>query len=115
MRYEDVVKTICGDNWRSLDKEEREGGYGVACLLAYMRGAEATVDKIASHLGVGVGEIQAAYSRLVQCGLFSKEFDARGDKWLRGEGNKRQNMCAWGYISGISSGIVSRCFGRSYN
>lgn len=115
MKYEDIVKTICGDNWRSLDQDEKDGGYGVACMLAFMRGAEPVPVKVAAHLGIPVSEIQTAYTRLDQCGLFSKEFDARKDKWLLGQGNSRQNMCAWGYVAGLSSGMVSRCFGRSYN
>ena len=94
MKYEEIVKTICGEAWQ-VNQVERDGGYGVACLLAFMKGSKPTVDAIATHLGVSIDEIQLPYSRLIRAGVFSNEFNAREDSWLLGKESNCRSLCAY--------------------
>ena len=115
MKYGEIVSSVCGENWRTVNQEECEGGYGVACLLAFMKGADANAESLARHLGVAVEDIQASYSRLLRSGLFSEDFDAKHDKWLLGKCSNRQSECAWGHVAGIAAGLIYRSFGRPVN
>jgi hypothetical protein len=112
VKYEDIVINVCGEDWQEVNSPEREGGFGVACLLAYMNGADASAESISKHLGVAIIDIQLSYSRLMRAGLFSQEFNAREDKWLLGKGSETQSLCAWCHIAAIAGDIIYRNFGR---
>ena len=113
MKYKEIVDSVCGHSWTEAGEDERNGGYGVACLIAFMKGADAREDSIASHLGVDSSKIQTPFLRLFKSGIFSKTFDARSDKWLLGSASPRQSQCAWGNVAGVAGGFIYRNFDNS--
>ena len=108
MKYEQTVERVCGDNWRETCDDERDGGYAVACVMAYMDNSRPGLEDIAKHLGVSPGEIDIAYRRLQASGVFSHEYNARRDPALNGYGNPVQGRTAWSVIAGIGSGYVGQ-------
>ena len=126
MKYNEVVCNICGDNWESGPYEEREGGYGVACMLAYLNGAKPTIEDISDHLGVKEKVIRVPFYRLLESGLFSKSFNARNDPTLIGDGRTETSkhlekddytftvsdsiQAAWCQIAAVAGGLVHCSF-----
>ena len=112
------VTFICGENWEEASDEDRRGGYGVACMQAYINGIKPTVDEFVKFLEIPIEDVKAPFAQLLQSGLFSKAFNARGDTSLnikldvkKGKDKEdylRDIKCAWGHIAAISSGTIVR-------
>jgi len=106
------VETICGENWNTVSEEDKNAGLGVACMQAYINGVKPIIDELSSFLNVNKEEIRLPFQRLLQSGVFSKAYNARGDKWLNLNLGKTNNIseirCAWSYIAGISGAFVTR-------
>ena len=122
MRYEDTIKRICGDDWNVASIEERDGGYGVACVMAVLDGANSNTEEIAyTLLAVREDEepseeavkelaklIEVPYRRLGASGIFSKRFNLRRDKCLNGFSTPHDGRTAWCHIAGIASGYIGQ-------
>ena len=120
MKYEEIVGSICGKNWRTVNRNEFQGGIGVAIVLSYLKGIKPTIDDISKHLGVSVDDIWEPFQRLLYGGIFLKEFNARMDPELLGNGisptalkvecmtSKEMIRNAWCHVSGIASGLIYR-------
>lgn len=108
MKYEETVKKICGDSWRDTTEDESDGGYAVACVLAYLDNSRPGILDIAKHLGVMPQDIDIAYRRLQATGIFSPEYDARRDKSLNGYATPNEGRTAWCLIAGVGSGYVGQ-------
>jgi hypothetical protein len=106
MRYEDMVRRVCGENWKTVAKEEREGGYGVACVEAYRRGVRPTVNDLASHLAVTPEEILSAHARLLRNGVFSQRWNARKDQVLQNGVADDDGQRAWAHVAAIAGGFI---------
>ena len=114
MRYEKLVQKYCGPNWRDLEGPEKMGGFGVACMLAFIDGkVDANVDAIAGHLEVTPSEIQVPFVNLLRSGLFYNEFNARNDVALNGNDTRTNVLCAWGHVAGIAGGLIFRNMNNS--
>ena len=50
MQYEVSVQDCCGANWREVSAEEKDGGYGVACMLAFLNGCQPYLEDLARWL-----------------------------------------------------------------
>jgi len=120
MKYEEIVADICGRNWRTVNRNEFQGGLGVAIVLSYLKGVKPTVDDISRHLSVPSDDLWEPFQRLLYGGVFLKEFNARMDPELLGNGisttaltingmdQKDMIRNAWCHISGIASGLIYR-------
>jgi len=121
MKFEKFVETICGLNWREVSKEDLEGGYAVAILVAFIKGASPTIKDIARNIGLSEKDIEAPYNRLLNSGIFSDDFSAKSDPELIGKTFNNKKDCrdvnwtqdqaysnAWGHISAIGSGAIVR-------
>jgi len=120
MLYEEIVADVCGKNWRSVNKEEFQGGLGIAIVLSYLKGIKPTVDEISKHLGIASDDLWEPFQRLLYGGVFLKEFNARMDPELLGSGISSsaltiENMTqetmtrnAWCHVSGVASGLIYR-------
>jgi hypothetical protein len=107
MRYEDAVRKICGDDWKTVSYGEREGGVGVAVMIAFIRGTRPTLNDMAVHLGVPVDELHAPFTRLAKSGAFSKEWGAKKDDLLLGNTqDRKEHDKAWCHIAGIAGGLI---------
>lgn len=107
MRYEEMVRRYCGENWKTINENEREGGMGVACVLGYIRGnVKPSIPDLAAHLGVPPDDIVSAYARLQRNGIFSPRFNARKDEELTGHPSDTNTQRAWAHIAAISGGFL---------
>ena len=120
MLYEEIVADVCGKNWRSVNKEEFQGGLGIAIVLSYLKGIKPTVDDISKHLNVSSDDLWEPFQRLLYGGVFLKEFNARMDPELLGSGisssaltiesmtQEAMTRSAWCHVSAIASGLIYR-------
>jgi hypothetical protein len=107
MKYDKEVRYVCGDDWRSQSQEERDGGFGVAMMVAYLQGASPNYEDIASSLGLSPREAAEAsipFRRLQVSGMFSDEFDALSDQALAGNASDVDVRTAWCQVAGTASG-----------
>jgi len=117
--YESIVRLVCGDNWSSSDisSDERDGGFGVAMILAYLRGTSARLQELSKVIGVPAYLLEMAYKRLQVNGLFSNRSWVLNDPLLRSESRgdmdgMYSSLRAWCYIAGMSSGFTGKGFTR---
>ena len=106
MRYEDTVRRVCGENWKTVNHQEKEGGIGVAIVQAYLRGTKPSVMDMAQNLGINPDEIVAPFSRLARNGVFSYAFNAKKDPILNASLGDDETHRAWGHIAGTASGFI---------
>ena len=111
MRYEDTVRKVCGDNWKTVAPQERDGGYGVAIVIAFLRGCRPSISDLSTHLEVGSDEIITAYTRLAKNGVFQKTWGARKDKALLGQAESRgEHDLAWSHIAALAGGFIGLAY-----
>jgi hypothetical protein len=97
----------------NMYQEDKDAVYGMGCMMAYLNGVRPTLDEFSDFLEVPKDKIRVPFQRLLQSGIFSKSYNARGDTWLNLNSPKRtmnedEIHCAWGYIAGISSDTIIR-------
>lgn len=124
MKYNDIVQTICGAKWYDGNKEEKEGALGVALMLAYLKGSSPCLKDLAKWLNVKEEILQNSYNRLLESGLFGKDFNARNDLELLGQSKRKESVSveewkdqqaiqnAWCHIAAIAAGIIYRKFDK---
>lgn len=120
MKYNDIVRTICGARWREGCDEDQDGAIGVALMLAYLKGSSPRLKDLAEWLNIKEKNIQVPYDRLLQSGLFSNGFNARNDLELLGQSIReevdsldswREEQAirnAWCHIAAIAAGVINR-------
>lgn len=107
MKYEDQVRKICGESWRTVSDQERQGGYAVACMQAYMRGVKPALPDVAKHLGVTADEIGGAFVRLLRNGAFHRDkWNAKNDNSLLGNNGDDERDRAWSFVAAVGSGFL---------
>ena len=120
MKYAKIIESVCGDNWMEASPEEQDGGYGVACVLAVMKGVKPKLEDLSRHLDVSVEELAQPYKRLLYSGVLSKNFDPKNDPALLCEGFNYGSMhlegwtiddaakTAWAHIAAVAGGLIER-------
>ena len=117
MKYDDIVQTVCGKGWKSVSYEEKEGGYGVAMVLAFLEGVSPDLSSFSNHLGVMSSDLVSPFSRLANNGVFAPK--TAEDTELTGSGfsstsdyvkkywtKEKAFTHAWCNIAAVASGIV---------
>jgi hypothetical protein len=118
------VSVMCRENWEATT-EEKNGGLGVACMQAYLNGIKPAVKELSEFLQVGPEDLEYPFQNLLQSGMFSKSFNARGDTSLNLDPKKnkrdknaeemlRDMYCAWGHVAAISSGLIIRNYSNMH-
>lgn len=116
--YEQVVRVICGDNWANseMSQDDRDGGFGVAMILAYLQGVSPRLTDLSRTIDVPPYLLETAYRRLQINGLFSPRSFVLSDPLFHYEGNDPQTMYdalyAWCFIAGYASGYTGKGFTR---
>lgn len=116
--YEQVVRVVCGDDWSSGDKsqDERDGGLGVAMMLAYLSGVPARLSDMSRAIDIPSYMLEMAYRRLQINGLFSPRSWVLSDPLLSYDGDDIKalydKLYAWCFIAGLSSGFTGKGFTR---
>lgn len=116
--YEDIIRYVCGDNWMNTDLDERDGAYGVAMTLAYMKGVPSRLGELSAEIGVPPYVLEMAFRRLQVNGIFCQRSPVFTDPILRNEHDgseyeQRRTLLAWCYIAGLSSGYTGKGFSRA--
>jgi hypothetical protein len=105
MEYESIVETICTKEWKA-NQEEMNGGIGVACVLAFMKGVRPRIDDMARHLRLSREEVELPFNRLLVNGIFNMgKYDIRNDKALLGKTDSHATRNSWCQIAGVASGF----------
>jgi len=115
MKYEDQVRRICGEDWRVVSDQERQGGYAVAILIAYLKGTRPTLQDIANHLGVTADEINVSFIRLLRSGAFHRdEWNSKNNPDLLGNSSESEAHRMWAFVAAVGGGYLGGS-GRKYN
>jgi len=108
----EFVDEICCANWESTSKIDYDCGLGVACMQAYINGIKPALKDLSEFLCVKKEELEKPFQRLLQAGMFSKAFNARGDASLnlklKNVRDIGQIRCAWGHVAAIAAGLIIR-------
>ena len=118
------VDVMCRKNWEDTP-EDKNAGVGVACMQAYLNGIKPAVKELAEFLKVDPKDLECPFQNLLQSGMFSKSFNARGDLSLNLDPKKKRkekdanNMlrdmyCAWGHVAAISAGLIVRNYSNMH-
>jgi len=114
--YEQVVRVICGDDWSGYDKnqDERDGGFGVAMILSYLKGTSAKLTDLSKAIEVPSYLLEMAYKRLQINGLFSPRSWVLNDPLLLNDSEAAmyESLYAWYQIAGMASGFTGKGFTR---
>ena len=107
--YEQLVNLVCGEDWSMPEtpEDERDGGMGVAMVLAYMKGVEPKITEFSSVLGIPPYMLEISYMRIKANGLLSSESWVLSDPHLKGANDKDPSH-VWCHIAGLASGFVGR-------
>jgi hypothetical protein len=105
MKYEDTIRRVCGDDWKTVNPDERMGGFGVACVVAYLKGVRPNIEDMARHLNLDVSEIAAPFGRLYRRGAFSS-WNLKKDKAILGELSDYEAQIAWCTIAAHAGGFL---------
>jgi hypothetical protein len=97
---EELVKQICGAQWRNLPDKERDGAWGVAIVKAVFDGIAPDLHELSKHLGVEPELLTQAFRRLSLNGVF------RHNSIQNDAGLQRNDPVAWCYYAGCASGIA---------
>ena len=107
MKHEHQISGICGSDWRTVNQQERNGGYGVACMIAFLHGVSANLSDIAFYLGVTTDEITPSFIRLHKNGFFTNNRGSRKDKALLYQINDDiESTRAWCFVAAVAGGIT---------
>lgn len=99
--YEDLVREICGDNWRTSSRSNCNAAWGVSIVKSVIDGVVPKIADLADHLGVDKKTIKEAFTLLSLNGVF-----LRGRLENDMENLKRNDKIAWGYYAGMASGAT---------
>ena len=120
LEYEKIIKLVCGDDWCSQSKtpDEKDGGFGVALALAFIRGVPPRLGDFSRELDVPHYILETAYRRLQVNGLLSARSWLINDPHLAGRQNRtdedyKHAMILWCHIAGLSSGFIGKGLMRS--
>lgn len=106
--YENVVKYVCGDDWNAgyRSADDKDGGFGIAIVLAFVRGTNNKLHDFAREIDVPPYILEMAYKRLQVNGLLSPRSWVLTDPLLYDDGNHdpMSRLRAWCQIAGIASG-----------
>lgn len=98
---EDIVRKVCGPQWRSLDERSKDAAWGIAIVRAILDGVPPDLRDLASYLGVDKDILFMAYRNLSLNGAFLCGRIQSDAKLLRSG-----DQLAWGYYGGYACGAT---------
>tara|TARA_B100000614_G_scaffold262915_1_gene301196 strand:- start:20820 stop:21221 length:402 start_codon:yes stop_codon:yes gene_type:complete len=112
--YERVVRVVCGDDWCGQHKtpDEKDGGFGIAMVLAFLRGTPARLAELSKEIDVPHYVIEIPFRRLHLNGIFNDWSWVLTEPLLKGESRSADDahraMLIWCHIAGLSSGFTGK-------
>jgi len=114
--YEKIVRIVCGGDWNgsSSTPDDRDGGFGIAMVLAYLQGSNSRLGDLSKAIGIPAYSLETAYKRLQINGIFSPRSSILDDPILKfgGSNNDNSSIRAWCHIAGLASGYTGKGFTR---
>lgn len=113
--YEDMVRTVCGEDWNSQSKpqDERDGGFGVAMVAAYLKGTPSKLMDLAKEIEAPPYLLDFAYRRLQVNGLLSDRSWVLSDPYMVSTANPDRTLQLWCHVAALSSGFLGKGLSRS--
>ena len=120
--YDAIARNVC--NLNSVERAnpaEKQGAIGVACVLAYLRGTNSTIEEMSKTTGIPSEDVEVPFQRLLINGVFSSHFNIKEDSVLLGNAENsvigsgvervvfsgaERTRNAWCQVAGISSGLT---------
>ena len=99
------IEMVCGKGWDN-NEVDKMGGFGVAIVIAFMKGVKPELPVLSSYLKIREDEIRVPFNNLFECGVFSDKFNAKKDNALLGKASDAEIRMAWGQVAGVSSGLI---------
>jgi hypothetical protein len=108
MKYESEIRRVCGEDWKTITQEERDGGYGIAILIAYMRGVKPSIGDLARHLGATPDELSRPYVRLMRNGALGRDeiWKVKDDQSLTGHNGDLEAYRSWSFVAAVAGGFL---------
>ena len=97
---EDIIRMVCGDDWRTLPQNEVDGAIGVAICRSLMDGCNCDIRSLSKFTGIEPKMIHPPLERLSLNGI-TRPSKLNSDKAL-----KKRDTTAWCYIAGYASGLI---------
>lgn len=109
IKYDEAVRIICGPDWSSPNKsqDDKDGGYGAAIMLAYMKGVPARINDLSRAIDVPPFLLEMSYKRLNLNGMFSAKSWILNNPSLI-EIDSDSDLYTWCHIAGMSSGYIGK-------
>jgi len=112
--YQDIIRTVCRiDRMSGIPLAERQGAFGVAIALAFLKGVKPKVEDMARHLGCNRADLDIPFKRLLTNGFFSQRYAAKEDSVLTGHcedvrwhSASERSRNAWAMIAGLAGGLT---------
>lgn len=116
-QYEKFILNVCNvEHFSLLTKEEKNGYYGVAMLLAYQAGAKPNLKEFAYRLRVTPYLLEEAFNSLRANGIFTSAYqkaevnpkgleidrDVLSNRWITTD---KKDLLDWCFVAGIGSGL----------
>lgn len=98
---ENLVRTVCGPQWRNLNKPDIDAAWGIAIIHSVLHATRADLTDISIYLGVDRSLLADAFERLRSNGRLTS-FYLQDDR----EALESGDALAYGYIGGYASGAI---------
>lgn len=98
---ETLVQKICGNEWKNLPEPDIFGAWGVMIVKSVLDGVSPKLTAVSKHLGIDEPTLRPAFENLTSNGVFANGMLERDRNDLNNE-----DMLAWCYYAGYSSGVV---------
>lgn len=119
-QYKDVICEVCNikrvEDFKDLYGMEKDSCFGIAMVLAVMKGVKAKIQDLSTHLGLSYGDLAEPFYRLRDNGVFNAQTDVRNDNVLKGVHlnilpnqwmpAKHATQVSWAHLAAIAAGVI---------
>lgn len=107
IKYEHIIGSLFGREWRNLPMRDRDGALGVAIICSILKGSKPTLYDVSKHIGVSMDDLYESFTRLSLNGAFSKtRINKDRDSIFGQHGRSHDYYLALGYWAGLASGYT---------
>lgn len=109
--YQSFIEKVCCCEKSKMNDAERDGYWGVACIMACINGVDTSVNRISEHLGVDRNFIERPFRRLAYADYLQDDI-IKNDQILKSSCGKKNKLNddevrnAWCIVAGIASGFI---------
>jgi hypothetical protein len=97
LKFENNIRSVFGNQWKSLPDHERDGAFGIAIVKAIGEGVEPNIDHLSSYLGVDRTYLFEPFHNLFMNGIFAR------NRIKNDSGLKKNDLLALCYYAGYAT------------